>query len=68
MRRYLFGAALLVLLGCASAFAQQTTGNITGRVVDEQGAAVPGATVTAKNAVHRLHAHRGRATRKASTA
>ena len=49
MRRYLFGAALLVLLGCASAFAQQTTGNITGRVVDQQGAAIPGATVTAKN-------------------
>ena len=34
---------------CASAFAQQTTGNITGRVVDEQGAAIPGVTVTAKN-------------------
>ncbi|HKB10653.1 MAG TPA: TonB-dependent receptor, partial [Vicinamibacterales bacterium] len=34
---------------CATAFAQQTTGVITGRVVDEQGAAVPGATVTAKS-------------------
>ena len=31
------------------ALAQQTTGNITGRIVDEQGAAVPGVTVTAKN-------------------
>jgi hypothetical protein len=50
MRRYLFGAALLVLLGCASAFAQQTTGSITGRVVDQQGAAVPGVTITAKMA------------------
>ena len=30
--------------------AQQTTGNITGRMVDDQGAAVPGVTVTAKNA------------------
>src|SRR4249920_3599436 len=49
MRRYLFGAALLVLLGCASAFAQQTTGTITGRIVDQQGAAIPGATITAKN-------------------
>ena len=35
---------------CASAFAQQTTGTITGRVVDQQGAAIPGATVTAKSA------------------
>jgi hypothetical protein len=52
MRRYLFGAALLVLLGCASAFAQQTTGAITGRVVDPQGAAIPGVTVTAKNAAN----------------
>src|SRR5258707_2571707 len=49
MRRYLFGAAVFVLLACVSAFAQQTTGTITGRVLDQQGAAVPGATVTAKN-------------------
>jgi hypothetical protein len=38
-----------MLLGCAQAFAQQTTGNITGRVLDQQGAGVPGATVTAKS-------------------
>src|SRR6059036_996649 len=50
MRRHLFGAALVLLLTCAPAFAQQTTGNITGRVLDQQNAAVPGATVTAKNA------------------
>ena len=31
------------------AFAQQTSGNITGRVLDDQGAAVPGATITATN-------------------
>src|SRR4051812_22572645 len=43
------GAALIVLLACASAFAQQTTGNVTGRVVDQQGSAIPGATVTAKS-------------------
>src|SRR5206468_3041051 len=49
MRRLLFGSALLLLLSSASAFAQQTTGNITGRVLDQQGAAIPGVTVTAKN-------------------
>src|SRR5712691_3762452 len=48
MRKFL-GAATVVLLTCVSAFAQQTTGTITGRVVDQQGAAVPGATVTAKS-------------------
>jgi hypothetical protein len=42
-------AALLVLVTAATAFAQQTTGTVAGRVLDEQKAAVPGATVTAKN-------------------
>src|SRR5689334_15491509 len=37
------------LLGTPAA-AQQTTGNIQGRIVDAQKAAVPGVTVTAKNA------------------
>jgi hypothetical protein len=36
--------ALLVLTGVASA--QETTGTLTGRLVDTQGLAVPGATVT----------------------
>src|SRR5215813_13307143 len=49
MRRQFLGAALVLLLSCASAFAQQTTGNVTGRVLDPQGAAIPGATVTAKS-------------------
>jgi hypothetical protein len=49
MKRHLFASALLLFLGCASALAQQTTGNITGRVADQQGAAVPGVTVTAKS-------------------
>jgi hypothetical protein len=40
---------MIVLLTCASVFAQGTSGTITGRVVDQQGAAVPGATVTAKS-------------------
>jgi outer membrane receptor protein involved in Fe transport len=33
----------------APAHAQQTTGNVSGRIVDAQGAAVPGVTVTATN-------------------
>jgi outer membrane receptor protein involved in Fe transport len=47
-----FSSALLVCLlaYAAPAAAQQTTGNITGRVLDDQGAAVPGATVTASSA------------------
>ncbi len=49
MKRYLFGAAMVLLLTCASVFAQGTSGTITGRVVDQQGAAVPGATVSAKS-------------------
>ena len=36
-------------LAATPAVAQQTTGTITGRIVDDQGAAVPGATVTGKN-------------------
>src|SRR5258705_12614523 len=50
MRRQFPGAVICVLLSCVAAFAQQTTGAITGRVLDQQGAAVPGATVTAKSA------------------
>src|SRR3954447_5618217 len=40
---------LCSLVAPAIAFAQQTTGNITGRIVDAQGAAVPGVTVTARS-------------------
>src|SRR5512146_3062163 len=46
-------AAILVVLAflaAAPAYAQQTTGNIVGRITDEQKAGVPGATVTATNA------------------
>jgi Carboxypeptidase regulatory-like domain/TonB dependent receptor len=42
----LFMFSLLLLV---SAFAQQSTGDITGRVLDQQGGAVPNATVTARN-------------------
>ena len=51
MKRIIFSMIVLCALGLAitPAHAQQTTGTITGRVVDDQGAAVPGATVTGKN-------------------
>jgi len=49
MTRKFLGAVAVMLLSCVTAFAQQTTGVITGRVVDQQGAAVPGVTVTAKS-------------------
>ena len=36
------------------ALAQQTTGIVAGRIVDAQGAAVPGVTVTAPEHAHRF--------------
>lgn len=43
-------AALVLACGLANtAAAQQTTGNISGRVLDAQGSAVPGVTVTGRN-------------------
>jgi outer membrane receptor protein involved in Fe transport len=42
-------ALLLVCSAATMAAAQQTTGNINGRVTDAQGAAVPGVTVTGRN-------------------
>jgi hypothetical protein len=46
--RFLFAFSLLVV-SCLVAFAQTGTSNITGTIRDANGAAVPGATVTAKN-------------------
>jgi hypothetical protein len=46
MKRRMFCLVMLLAMALPAA-AQQTTGNITGRVLDDQGAAVPGATVTA---------------------
>ena len=40
---------LLMLVAARAASAQITTGTITGRITDEQGAAVPGVTVQATN-------------------
>ena len=52
MRRCLFASLVVVLCGILAvpAVAQQTTGNITGRVTDQQGGALPGVTVTATQA------------------
>jgi len=47
MRRQLVWSFLVLFIGAALAAAQEiTTGSIAGQVVDAQGAAVPGATVT----------------------
>src|SRR5687767_706267 len=47
MNRFTRALLVCLLAFAAPAFAQQTTGNITGRILDDQGAAIPGATVTA---------------------
>src|SRR2546428_9222039 len=49
MKSTLLGAVLASLVGVMPVFAQQTTGTIAGRVIDQQGAAAPGATVTARS-------------------
>lgn len=45
----IISAAVLIAIGCTSAFAQTGTSNITGIVRDGTGAVVAGATVTATN-------------------
>ncbi len=49
MRRIIVTMMFIVLAITGPLLAQQTTGNISGRLVDAQGSAVPGVTVTAKN-------------------
>jgi hypothetical protein len=49
MRRIIVTMMLIVLGIAGPLLAQQTTGNINGRLLDSQGSAVPGVTVTAKN-------------------
>ena len=46
MKRYLALVLALLLAGAGGAVAQIATGNIYGTVTDEQGAVLPGATVT----------------------
>jgi hypothetical protein len=49
MRERFLGAAIGWFLVGASLLAQQTTGNVTGRILDQQGAAIPGVAVTARS-------------------
>src|SRR4051812_13819237 len=42
--------AAIVIMSSVMAFGQLTTGTITGTVADQTGAAIPGATITLKNA------------------
>ena len=48
MRRMVLVSILLVCVAAVPAMAQQTAGNINGRVTDEQNAALPGVSVTAR--------------------
>jgi outer membrane receptor protein involved in Fe transport len=49
MKRIILAALALACVLAGTAEAQQTTGNISGRIVDAQGSAVPGVTVTGRN-------------------
>ena len=49
MPRILCCAFALMLVFCASVFAQETRGTISGVVLDEQGGAMPGVSVTITN-------------------
>src|SRR5688572_2206520 len=51
MRRVFVAACTMLAFALVvpAVLAQQTTGNVTGRITDDQGAAVPGVTVTGKN-------------------
>jgi hypothetical protein len=48
----LLAPCLALLLACGVAVAQERTGEITGTVVDESGAPVPGAAITASSPSH----------------
>jgi hypothetical protein len=49
MPRIIYVMLALALAAGSPALAQQTTGNINGRILDDQGAAIPGVTVTGRN-------------------
>src|SRR5436190_19421999 len=50
MKRIILAMIVFCSLVAAQASAQQTTGNINGRIVDAQNAAIPGVTVTGRSA------------------
>ena len=50
MKRIFLAALALACAMSGTAAAQQTTGSIQGRIVDAQGAAIPGVSVTGRNA------------------
>ena len=49
MTRYVARCVLALLLGVAPGYAQQGTTEVRGRVLDPQGAVLPGVTVTVRN-------------------
>jgi Carboxypeptidase regulatory-like domain/TonB-dependent Receptor Plug Domain len=49
MGRRVFAAAFVLLSGVTAAFAQQGTGDLQGRVLDEQGAVLPGVTIVVRH-------------------
>ncbi|MEO6487787.1 MAG: carboxypeptidase-like regulatory domain-containing protein, partial [Thermoanaerobaculia bacterium] len=49
-RFFRFASFLTIILLSTSLFAQTPTGQISGLVVDDSGSALPGVTVTARNA------------------
>ncbi len=49
MRRLLFALVFAALVPASTALAQSTAATVSGSVLDEQKAALPGATVTVRN-------------------
>src|SRR5688500_19661835 len=49
MTKYVVRCVLALLLGVATGYAQQGTTEVRGRVLDPQGALLPGVTVTVRN-------------------
>ena len=48
-KRLAASIALCLIVFVSSALAQQTSGTVIGRILDDQGGAIPGASITATN-------------------